>query len=118
MCLLRFGLANGINTYLRLKILFFAGVFFNLKCVLIEFAIQIQAQGLIYFCILEILKLGLKISFGLLNTILNLKMCAINSQRLFVVEKLVSNAFWNTNTLFKKIYNNFFFRNLISLMRT
>ena len=66
MCSLRFGLANGINIYLRLKNLLFARVFFNMKCVLIEFAIQIQ--GLIYFCILEILKLGFEISFGLLNT--------------------------------------------------
>ena len=48
---LRFGVANIINTYLRLKI---RGDIFNLKYVLIEFVLPNLSQ--IYFCMLDIFK--------------------------------------------------------------
>ena len=62
---------------------------FNLRCVLVELTIP----NLIYSVYEKSLKLDLKPFFLLQNTLLDLWMCVLNSQRIFCSQqKLVLNA--------------------------
>ena len=75
-----------MKTYLSLKIsVVWAGIL-ALKP-LIEFV-----MSLICFCISEIFKTSPLIFFSVQNNLLSFCMCAVNSQRLFVVGKLVLNV--------------------------
>ena len=61
----------------------------SLKCILINFAIS--NLSLIYFWKHKHLKIAIKTVVCVLNNLLNLCLCVVNSQRLFCSQKLVLN---------------------------